>query len=264
MSHVDQNYLRVETFKPANATLIDAQADIDLVRTWGGGMVASIDGMRFVVPVPTIHARPNPKYFGRGRGSTWLNMINDQAAGLSGMVVSGTPRDSLHMLDVLYNQDGGITPEIIVTDNASYSDLVFGFVHLLGRQYRPQLADLPDQKLWRINTSADYGPFNTAARGKIDLDKIRQHWHDILRVVASIHTGAVRAHDVIRMLQRDGHPTPLGEAGDSIGLAGRRACRQLSWCRCSRTGSGNPLLARAARSDGRSSREPLALSVNTR
>src|ERR1035438_8777236 len=82
---------------------------IDLARKWGGGMVASIDGMRFVVPVPTIHARPNPKYFGRGRGSTWLNMINDQAAGLSGMVVSGTPRDSLHMLDVLYNQDGGIT-----------------------------------------------------------------------------------------------------------------------------------------------------------
>ena len=33
----------------------------------------------------------------------------------------------------------------------------------------------------------------TAARGKIDLGKVRRHWPDILRVAASIHTGAVRA-----------------------------------------------------------------------
>jgi TnpA family transposase len=34
----------------------------------------------------------------------------------------------------------------------------------------------------------------------------------MLRVVASIYTGAVRAYDVVTMLQRDGHPTALGEA----------------------------------------------------
>jgi hypothetical protein len=43
----------------------------------GGGLVTGIDGMRFVVPVRSIHARPNPKYFGRRRGATWLNMLND-------------------------------------------------------------------------------------------------------------------------------------------------------------------------------------------
>ena len=34
----------------------------------------------------------------------------------------------------------------------------------------------------------------------------------MLRVIASIYTGAVRAYDVVTMLQRDGHPTALGEA----------------------------------------------------
>jgi TnpA family transposase len=53
---------------------------------------------------------------------------------------------------------------------------------------------------------------NTAARGRIDLDRVRRHWEDILRVIASIYTGTVRAYDVVRMLQRDGNPTPLGEA----------------------------------------------------
>jgi hypothetical protein len=40
--------------------------------------------MRFVVPVPSIYTRPNRRYFGRKRGVTWLNMINDQGAGLGG------------------------------------------------------------------------------------------------------------------------------------------------------------------------------------
>ena len=81
-----------------------------------------------------------------------------------------------------------------------------------GGEYRPALADIPDQKGWRVSPSAGYGPLNTFARGRVDLGKIPRNWSDILRVVVSIYTGEVRAYDVIRMLQRDGHPTPLGEA----------------------------------------------------
>jgi hypothetical protein len=103
-------------------------------------------------------------------------------------------------------------PDIIDTDTGTYSDLVFGLSQLLGVEYRPELADMPDQRPWRIDAAADYGPLNTAARGRIDLDRVRRHWEDILRVVASIYTGTVRAYDVIRMLRRDGNPTPLGEA----------------------------------------------------
>ncbi len=83
---------------------------------------------------------------------------------------------------------------------------------ILNYRFAPRFADLPDQKGWRINGSADYGPLNTFARGKIDLRKVRRNWEDILRVVSSIYTGTVRAYDVVTMLQRDGHPTALGEA----------------------------------------------------
>ena len=104
-----------------------------------------------------------------------------------------------------------------MSDTGSYSDVVVELLELLGISYRPALADLPDQNGWRINGGADYGPLNTFARGKIDLRKIRKHWEDILRVVASIYTGTVRAYDVVTMLQRDGHPTALGEAIASYG-----------------------------------------------
>ena len=218
LAHVSRAYLSAEAYSKANAPLIDAQAGIPFAQVLGGGLVAAIDGMRFVVPVPSVYARPNRKYFGPKRGVTWLNMINDQAAGIAAKVVGGTVRDSLHVVDVWYSQDNGQRPDIIVSDTGSYSDLVFGLISLLGGEYRPALADIPDQKGWRVSPSADYGPLNTFARGRVDLARVRANWPDILRVVASIHTSEVRAYNVVRMLQRDGHPTALGEA---IAMYGR-------------------------------------------
>jgi len=122
------------------------------------------------------------------------------------------PETPLHIIDLIYRQEAGQRPEVIISDAGAYSDIVFGLLHLLDFDYRPQPADLPDTKLWCIDGSADYGPLATATRGRIDLAKIRVHWPDFLRIVASIHTGAVSAHDVIRMLARGGSFTQLGEA----------------------------------------------------
>jgi TnpA family transposase len=175
ISHVYQNYVRAETHAAANAPLITGPAGLATAPARGGGLVAAVDGTRFVVPVRTIHARANPKYFGRRKGATWLNMVNDQAAGVAGMVLSGTPRDSLHAVDLFYRRDGGRRPEVLISDTGSYTDMTFGLLKLLGVAYRPELADLPDQKVWRINPSADYGMLDGSAQGRIDLARVRQH-----------------------------------------------------------------------------------------
>lgn len=95
---------------------------------------------------------------------TWLNAMNDQGIGLGSKIVSGTIRDSLHMVDVIFGLDGGDLPEIVASDTGSYGDLVFGLLELLGISYRPALADLPDQKGWRISAGADYGPPSPGGR----------------------------------------------------------------------------------------------------
>lgn len=162
-------FLRAETYAAANAPLITAQADIGLAQVWGGGLVAAVDGIRVVVPVHSADARPSPKFFGHRRGMTLLNRVTDQGVGVAGQVVSGTPRDSLHVIDLIYRQDSGPRPEVIISDTGSYGDMVCGLMPLLGFDYRPQLADLPDPKLWRITPGADYGPLHTAARARSTL-----------------------------------------------------------------------------------------------
>jgi TnpA family transposase len=109
LSHVYQNYVRPETLASANAPLVARQAGLPLAQAWGGGLVAAVDGMRFVVPVPAAFAHPNRKYFGSKRGMTWLTAINDRGMGRGAKIVSGTVRDSLHMVDVIFGLDGGET-----------------------------------------------------------------------------------------------------------------------------------------------------------
>ncbi|WP_067144018.1 Tn3 family transposase [Microtetraspora malaysiensis] len=217
LSHVDQNYVRADTHAAANAILIEHQRGIPIVASWGGGLLASVDGLRFVVPVQTINAGPSPKYFGYKRGLTLLNAVNDQVMGIGQLVVPGTPRDSLYILDCLINIDAGPKPELVTTDQASDSDTVFGIFSMLGYRFAPRFADLGDQRFWRAevpgsDTPGDYGPLEAIARNKINSKKVHTQWSDMVRVAGSLVTNQVRAYDLLRMFSRGGNPTPLGQA----------------------------------------------------
>jgi TnpA family transposase len=217
LSWVLQNYVRAETLTDANARLVDYQAAIPLAQAWGGGEVASADGLRFVVPVRTLNAGPNPKYFNRGRGVTYYNFTSDQMTGFHAVVVPGTLRDSLYVLSGLLEHQTSLQPTEVVTDTAAYSDVVFGLFRLLGYQFSPRLADLGDARLWRLDRTADYGPLDGVARHQVRTDLVRENWDDLLRVAGSLKTGAVGAHEVMRVLQKGGRASTLAKAVGEVG-----------------------------------------------
>jgi TnpA family transposase len=212
LTWVDQNYVRDETLIEANAILVATQNQIALARLWGGGDVASADGMRFVVPVRTVHAAPNPKYFGMGKGVTWYNLLSDQRTGLNAITVPGTLRDSLVLLAVVLEQQTELQPTRIMTDTGAYSDVVFGLFRLLGYRFSPRLADIGGTRFWRIDPNADYGKLNGLARQRINLDRITPHWDDMLRTGGSLKLGRVPATGIMRTLQVGERPTRLAQA----------------------------------------------------
>ena len=213
LTWVNQNYLRDETLVAANATLVAAQNGLALARAWGGGEVASADGMRFVVPVKTVHAGANPKYFGAGRGVTYYNMVSDQFTGLHAITVPGTLRDSLVLLAVVLGQETELRPMKIMTDTGAYSDVMFGLFRLLGYRFSPRLADVGDTRFWRIDPDADYGSFNgISQKRKINLELIAAHWDDLLRLAGSLKLGKVSPANIMRILQTGDSPTQLAKA----------------------------------------------------
>ncbi len=217
---VQQHYLRADTITSANARLVDEQASIPLAQVWGGGEVASADGLRFVVPVRTITAGPNPKYFGSGRGVTYYNFTSDQYTGFHAVVVPGTLRDSLFILDGLLEHQTSLQPTELMSDTAGYSDVVFGLFWLLGYQFSPRLADLRDLRFWCMDPIADYGVLSGLARNPIKPHLIVPHWDDLLRIAGSLRLSTVRASELMRTLQRGGRLSTLAKA---IGELGRIA-----------------------------------------
>jgi TnpA family transposase len=217
LSWVNQNFIRNETIAEANACLVAEQNRIPLVRQWGGGEVASADGLRFVVPVRTLNAGPNPKYFGYERGVTYYNLISDQFTGLNAIVVPGTLRDSLSLLAVVLEQPTELNPVEIMTDTGAYTDVVFGLFWLLGYRFCPRIADIGGARYWRIDPNADYGPMNGIARHRINTKLIEDNWDDMLRLAGSLKLGVVQATAVMRTLQIGDRPTKLAQAVAELG-----------------------------------------------
>ena len=217
LSWVNQNFIRNETLVDANACLVTAQNSIPLVRHWGGGEVASADGLRFVVPVRTLHAGPNPKYFGYERGVTYYNLVSDQFTGLNAIVVPGTLRDSLFLLSVVLDQQTELNPTEIMTDTGAYTDVVFGLFWLLGYRFCLRIADMGGARYWRIDATANYGILNGIARNRINTQLIAEHWDDMLRLAGSLKLGVVQAMSVMRTLQIGDRPTKLAQAVAEVG-----------------------------------------------
>ena len=217
LSWVNQNYVRDETLVAANARLVAAQNDIPLAHAWGGGAVASADGIRFVVPVKTIHAAPNPKYFGIGRGVTYYNLVSDQFTGLHGITVPGTLRDSLLLLALILDQQTELQPTQIMTDTGAYADVVFGLFRLLGFRFCPRLADMGGTRFWRIDPHADYGLLNDISRHRVHLARINENWDDMLRLAGSLKLGRVPATGIMRTLQVGERATRLAQGIAELG-----------------------------------------------
>lgn len=217
LSFIKQNYLRMDTITKANARLVEAQSQIKLATVWGGGDVASADGLRFVVPVKTVNAGPNPKYFGYGRGVTYYNFSSDQFTGFHGIVIPGTIRDSLYVLDGLLEQQTCLQPSEIMTDTAGYTDIIFGLFWLLGYQFSPRLADIGEAKFWRIDPDADYGALNSLSRNNVNTETISRNWDDLLRVAGSLKSGTVSASEFMRTLRSSQRQSTLAKALTELG-----------------------------------------------
>ena len=90
-----------------------------------------------------------------------------------------------------------------MTDTHGYSDVVFGLFALLGYKFSPRVADLPDQRFWRLDKEADYGALNDLSSNSLNESLIAAHWEDMLRLAGSLTLGNIGASSVMRTSVRD-------------------------------------------------------------
>jgi TnpA family transposase len=143
--------------------------------------------------------------------------MNNQFAGIRGIVIPGTLGESPYLLDGLMEHPHELQPQQLITDTAGYSDLMFGRFWMLGFQFSPRLADLGDTRLWRLDPDAHYGALDGVARHTLRRECVIEHWDDFLRVAGSLKMGMVKPSELVRSLQRGRRVATLGRAIAELG-----------------------------------------------
>jgi TnpA family transposase len=87
------------------------------------------------------------------------------------------------------------------TDTAGFTDQVFGMMHLLGFKLAPRIKNLADTKLFTPPKQlTNYATLQVLVGEEINVQRIKNHWEDILRLTASIQHGTASASLLLRKL----------------------------------------------------------------
>jgi TnpA family transposase len=201
MDEIKASYVREETLAKATATLVNFQLQQPLAESWGQGDSSSSDARVYGVPVRALNATFNPKYFASaGRGISIYTHIADTWMPFYTQVITCNVRQAPYVLDGLLYHGTQLQPREHYTDTHGYTDLIFGAAHLLGIRFAPRIKDLPEQRLWRLPGEDAYPNIDSALSDKLNVNLIRETWDEIVRLMASIRSGKVRASLILSKL----------------------------------------------------------------
>ena len=115
------------------------------------------------------------------------------------------------MLDGLLYHESDLRIEEHYTDTAGFTDHLFALMSTLGFRFAPRIRDLADTKLYgpkRARGEPSFDALKPLIGGTINVNQIRTHWDDILRLAASI-----KQRDAVAWMQFD---TAAGQDGGVV------------------------------------------------
>ena len=99
---------------------------------------------------------------------------------------------------------------------------------MLGFRFCPRLRDLPDRKLACIEPASTYGDLQPLLGRRIKTDLIREHWDEVLRLVASLKAGIVPPSAMLKQLAAYRRQNQLDLALQELGRI-ERTLFMLDW-----------------------------------
>jgi TnpA family transposase len=218
LEEVYATYIREDTLAQATATLVNFQMQQPLAAAWGQGTTSSSDARVYGVPVRALNATFHPKYFASaGRGIDVYTHISDLWIPFYTQVITCHVRQAPYILDGLLYHATHLEPREHYTDTHGYTELIFAVCHLLGIRFAPRIKDLPEQRLWRLPSEENYPHIQSALAGKLNVELIRESWEEMLRLVASIKGGEVRASLIVGKLAAASHRNKLFRGLQELG-----------------------------------------------
>ncbi len=221
-------YIRPETYQAALARIIDAQHRLPIATLWGGGTTSSSDGQFFRSGKRgNVAGEVNARY-GVDPGFSFYTHVSDQHGPYHVQVISAATHEAPYVLDGLLHHGTSLKIDTHYVDTGGVSDHVFILCTLLGFRFCPRLRDFPDRKLASIEPPGSYKELLPLLGRRIKVDVIREHWDEVVRLVASLKTGAVAPSTMLKKLAAYERQNQLDLALQELGRI-ERTFFMLDW-----------------------------------
>ena len=212
----------------ALAKIIGAHHALPIASTWGDGTTSSSDRQCFRSAKRGDAAGEVNARYGHDPGLGFYTHVSDQHGPYSVRVMSATSHEAPYVLDGLLHHGTALRIGTHYTDTGGASDHVFILCAMLGFRFCPRLRDLPDRKLATIKLATAYKDLDSLIGRRVKADVIREHWGEILRMVASLQAGTVLPSAMLRRLAAYQRQNQLDLALQELGRV-ERTLFMLDW-----------------------------------
>lgn len=221
-------YIREDTYNAALATIINAHHCLPIAAVWGDGATSSSDGQFFRggkrgAPGGDINAR-----YGVDPGFSFYTHVSDQHGPYHVKVISAATHEAPYVLDGLLHHGSNLSIAEHYTDTGGATDHVFALCTMLGFRFCPRLRDFPDRRLIPIGLPSTYPGIAPLLGKRIRIDVIREHWVEVVRLVASLKAGHVAPSMMLRKLAAYERQNQVDIALQEIGKI-ERTLFMLDW-----------------------------------
>jgi TnpA family transposase len=210
-------HIREETYALALRCLINQQQREPFAALFGDGTASSSDGQFFQAGGLGRDASQLNAHYGQKPGFKTYTHLSDRYGPYFTKLIAATASEALHVLDALLYHLSDVQISRHHTDGGGESDHVFALCALLGFQFAPRIPNLKHRRLYVFGKPSAYPTLEPLIAGRINVELIRAHWQEILRIAASIRTGTVTASLIMRQLasypRQNGVAAALRELG---------------------------------------------------
>ena len=198
LSRLSRWHIESDAINRALAMVIEAQAELPMARFWGLGLTASSDEQFFPAArqgeaMNLVNAR-----YGNEPGLKAYTHVSDRFGPFATQTIPATVNEAPYILDGLLMTKAGRRIREQYADTGGFTDHVFAVASLLGYRFIPRIRDLPSKRLHVLEPGRVPKNLAGLTGNKIREDVIVRNWPDILRVAATLASGALPPSQLLR------------------------------------------------------------------
>ena len=191
LSMVRNRHIDLKKLNAAIATVVNAFAELDVVRAWGDGTAVAADGTQVETYIDNLLAETSIRY--GGVGGIAYHYVSDTYVALFSRFIPCGVWEAVHLIEGLLANSSDIQPSTVHADTQGQSAPVFTLATLFGFDLMPRIRNFRDLIFFRASEHLVYAHidelFGERGRNVIDWKLIERHWQDLMQVAISISEG---------------------------------------------------------------------------